>query len=714
MSADELLKPLGGHAVFLLLVQMALLLVVTRIGAELVKRIGLPAVVGELAAGIALGPSLFGHFAPGLFAAVFPHDAAQFHLLEVVGTLGMVLLLLLTGLETDLKLLRHLGRAAFIASWMGMVVPFISGLLLGVFMPDEYLANPDRRILFSFFLATAMAISAMPVIAKILMDLGLTRRNIGLVILSAGVVDDTVGWLILSLIAGVATQGALRIDALFVTLIFTGMFLAGAALVLYPSTRWLTGFVMRRFKTADADLVLIFVVTLFCAAITEAIGIHAVFGAFIAGTVFKQVPALKHETVVRLESFVMAVLAPIFFGIVGLKVNLWSLSGGGVAMLTVVLVVACLGKLIGCTLGSLWGGLRIWESLSIAVAMNARGAMGLVVATIGLSLGILNEQVFSMIVIVAVVTSFMAPLGLRLTMKKVRMTEEESQRLLAEQSAGVFDPKQLRVLLPASDGTNLVAAARLAAGVSKGSAHPIEVLHVDAQRSLKDRLLALLPWRKRADIVDPKTTAAVIEQRLKTGGVSSPVTRVTRNDVGSAVLEQAQKGCDLIVVGASHREDALGGPVLEQIVRGAPCHVAIVKAGPNGNHYGKVMVVFDGTTFARVAVDFATRCAETLQSELTIAVVPQERNLPEEERTDPGQDSRLAPDQISPVFRASPVKPRVVRWAEKLHEGHDLVVIGAENRAIQNRLFFGSDNERLIAEQSIAVAIVVPNVAQLH
>jgi nucleotide-binding universal stress UspA family protein len=167
------------------------------------------------------------------------------------------------------------------------------------------------------------------------------------------------------------------------------------------------------------------------------------------------------------------------------------------------------------------------------------------------------------------------------------------------------------------------------------------------------------------------------------------------------------------VVGASRHGDALGGPVLEEIVRGAPCHVAIVKAGPKGSAYKKMLVLFDGTTFARVAVDFAVRCAETLDSELTIAVVPQEKSLPEEEVTEPGADSRLQPETISTVFRASKVKPRVVRWGDKVDDGHDLVVLGAENRAIQNRLFFGTDNERLIAEESHAVAIVVPNVAQL-
>ncbi|HEY5449710.1 MAG TPA: cation:proton antiporter, partial [Polyangia bacterium] len=198
---------LSGHSVFLLLVQLALLVAVARVGAEISKRFGLPAVVGELSAGIALGPTLLGHYFPHTFELIFPPDKAQFHLLDAFGTVGMSLLLLLTGLETDLRLLRNLGRAALIASVMGMVLPFGLGFGLGYVMPPEYLADPNSRILFSLFLATAMSISAMPVIAKILIDLDLTKRNIGLVILSAGVVDDTVGWLILSLIAAAATHG---------------------------------------------------------------------------------------------------------------------------------------------------------------------------------------------------------------------------------------------------------------------------------------------------------------------------------------------------------------------------------------------------------------------------------------------------------------------------------------------------------------------------
>ena len=208
----------------------------------------------------------------------------------------MVLLLLLTGLETDLRLLRNLGRAALIASLMGMVFPFATGFGLGLLTPDAYLAQPDRRILFSFFLATAMAISAMPVIAKILMDLDLTKRNIGVVILSAGVVDDTAGWLVLSLIAGVASHGHVRLGQMAVHPgADGGRSWRSRAFVLYPTARWLLAAITRRARTPDSDLVFLLVVTLACGAATEWIGIHAVFGAFIAGAMFRQVPELKRR-----------------------------------------------------------------------------------------------------------------------------------------------------------------------------------------------------------------------------------------------------------------------------------------------------------------------------------------------------------------------------------------------------------------------------------
>ena len=712
--------------IFVLLVQLALLLLAARLGAEVCRRLALPAVLGELTAGIALGPTGLGHFAPQLFAVLFPRVSEQFHLLEVVGMLGMVLLLLLTGLETDLRLLKNLGRAALIASAMGMVVPFVSGFGLGVLMPASYLAQPDRRVLFSFFLATAMAISAMPVIAKILMDLDLAKRNIGLVILSAGVVDDTAGWLILSVIAGAASQGRVRLGELGRTLALTGAFVVGAAVVVYPVARGTLRLLTRRFKSPDADLAGVLIITFLVAAATEWVGIHAVFGAFVAGTIFRQVPSIRPEMVQRLESFVFSVLAPVFFGIVGLRVNLWAIGGGG--MLLVVLLVACLGKLVGCTVGSLWGGLRFWESMSIAVAMNARGAMELVVATIGLSLGILNQQMFSMIVMVAIVTSFMAPLGLRLTMRKVRMTEEEEKRILAAQSKGVFDPKRVRVLVPTAGGRNELGAASVAAGIAKRSDHPVEVVRVKAFESWRARLLRFFGPRP-----EPVKNPDGNGKSLAEVGLTGEVRELKRPSVAAAILEEARNGFDLVLMGASRHGHGLGGETLEEVVRAAPCHVVIVKAGPAEPPYQSVLVCYDGGVFSRVAVEFAARYAELTGSQLAVAVIsdrsPQPARAEDATEVRPVGANELQAgegtlNRISPVFNALELRPRLVDIpndpfstalvTEARSGKYDMVVLGSENRAVQNRLFFGRDNERLIREAAVTIAIVVPNIALLR
>ena len=714
---------LGGHPVLLLLIQLALLVAVARLAAEIAKRLGFPAVVGELSGGIALGPTLFGHYFPNGFAAIFPPDVEQFHLLDAFSSVGMVLLLLLTGLETDIRLLRNLGRAAFIASVMGMVLPFGMGFGLGYLVPGDYLTDPAHRTLFALFLATAMSISAMPVIAKILVDLDLTKRNIGLVILSAGVVDDTVGWLILSLIAGAASHGVIHIAGLGLTVVSLALFIAGAAFLLYPLLRVLVPIVTDRFRAADSDLVLVIVVTFLCGALTEKIGVHPVFGAFVAGIVLHQVPRLRRETVARLESFTFSVLAPIFFGVVGLRVNLWQLGSGH--MLSVVILVACLGKLIGCSLGAYWGGLRFWEAASIAVAMNARGAMEIVAATIGLSLGILTPQMFSIIVMTAVVTSFLAPLGLRLTMPRVRMTADEARRILASESRGAFDPSHLRVVLAAGGGANALAAAPLAFGLAYKSDTPVKIVHVEAQHS----------WWQRLFLSFARRTPARVSEQIETmrnmaDGQAASIARARGPSIGKSICDEA-RGADLIVIGSADGP-SVGGPVVEQVVAEAPCHVAIMKGG-TGPHqqYKRVLVPVDGSIGSRLAVELALRYAEASGAELMLAVMterrPQAAAYVDISGTHPPAESPVSGEEelarISVVFRASPVKPNVMHLAydprtspvaQAVEKGdYDLVVLGTENRAVQHRLFFGYENERLIRAARVPVVVVVPNVGRL-
>jgi len=714
---------ISNHGVFLLLIELALLIGVTRLGAELFRRLGLPAVVGELGGGILLGPSVFGRFWPGLFSNIFPAGSGQFQLLDVIGMLGMTFLLLLTGLETDVKLVRNLGRAALMTSAAGMVLPFALGFVLGQFMPAVYLASPDHRTLFSLFLATTMSISAMPVIAKILVDLDLTKRNIGLVILSAGVVDDTAGWLILSLIAGAATHGSVRVGQLGLTILYLVLFLAFAVVVLPPFLRLAVRATVERFRVHDSDLALIVVTTLSCAAVTERIGIHAVFGAFVAGLVLHQVPRLKKDTVARLESFVMTVLAPVFFGIVGLKVDLGALGGG--RMFGVVLGVACLGKLIGCALGAVWGGLRFWEAASLAVAMNARGAMGIVAATIGLGLGILGTQMFSIIVMMAIVTSFMAPIGLRLTMPRVRMTEDERQRITASRSMGMLDPEHLRVLLPTGGGPNALVVAPVGFGLALRSSVPVQLLWVDAKTTWRTRFGRLLG---RAPIRNADQHLGLLKEQAA-ARLAPEVKKLVAADVARAICDEASIcGADVILLGSS-RPDDVGGPLIEQVVEHAPCHVAVMRSSEPRAKHQRIFVPVDGSVAARLAVELALRYAENTGAELTLALIterrPQAAAYADTSGTRPAADSVSDADldRISVVFRASSLKPNIVRLAydplssavttEARTGNYDLVVLGAENRAIQHRLFFGYDAERLLRATRVPVLVVVPNVSRI-
>jgi Kef-type K+ transport system membrane component KefB/nucleotide-binding universal stress UspA family protein len=741
---EQVIKPLGGHAILLVLLQVSALLTIARLGSEFVKRLGLPTVVGELASGILLGPTVFGHFYPGAFLELFPRDNEQFHLLEIISWLGMVLLLLLTGIETDVRLLRNLGRTALGASVFGMVVPFVFGFGLGWVMPEQYVAVPEHRTIFALFLATAMSISAMPVIAKILFDLDLTRRNIGVVILSAGVVDDTTGWLILSLIAGAATTGSANLTGLAFSVIGTGLFLVCSAFLLYPLLKFGFRVANDRFESKDTDLVLMVVVTLLCAAITEVLKVHAVFGAFVAGCVIRQVPRLRPEMLHKIEAVTFSIFAPIFFGIVGLKVDLWKLGSG--SMLLIVLAVATAGKLIGCTAGSLLGGLRIWESLSIAVAMNARGAMELVVATIGLSLGILNQEMYSIVVMVAVTTSFMAPLLLRLTTRMVRVTEEEAERMAADEAKGLFDPEKLRVLVPTAGGPNALSAASIGMRVARRSSHPITVFYVERVSGLASRLFG--SFRHSPEGQNVAHHLERMREMATEAGVEPPETRrQTSRDVVGSIGQESRKGYDLVMMGASESRRGMRGEKLEKLVAEAPCNVAIVKKrGATDGPYRRILVPVDGSFLSRVAVEFAIRYAEGVgeEAEVTMAVVADKGGgsvpppaVAPHRRSGTTVQGRanslmltvdsLAKDggleKLSPVFKATKVKTRVIvrhpteRGPDRLpvlteaNSGkYDVVVLGAENRAIHYRLFFGYDNEKLVEESRITVVLIVPKV----
>ena len=722
-----MIAPISAHQIFLFLVQFALLLASARLFGELMKRYGQPPVFGELLAGIALGPSLFGWLTPDLFLALFPRDALQYQLLELISWLGMIFLLLLTGLETDMAILRRLGRPAALASVLGIVLPFTFGYILGAMIPDRLVARPEQRVVFHLFMGTAMAISAVPVIAKILMDLNVLRRDIGAIIMGAAIVDDIAGWTILSTLIGMTTKGVLEVrdvaTAIGSTLVFVVVALVFGVRLVRRLMRWVDD----RVLVEEGHITAVLVVTLVCAAITEVIGIHAVFGAFVAGVLLAQSPRVRANALEKLVGVVHGVFTPVFFAFVGLRVNLTLLSDWG--LVAVVIVVACAGKLIGCTLGGMLGRLPWWESLSIGIGMNARGGMELIVALIGLTSGILGPEVYSSLVLMAMVTSFMAPPLLKWSLRHIPLSSEEQERLgLVETQRNIFDKRTLRILIPAAGGPNAQTAMRMAAPLATNEEARITTLFVG-----NDSPQPSGSWRQRWQTwrqVKSEDPLAALQQIAQDFGVSIEKRVISANgsrDV-EIVRKEAQRGYDLILLGASGYQHPLGGEFLGEMLKDPPTHVAIIKARDEKPRYERILVPTADDVYSQLAVEFATMYAEDVGAQVTLLHVlplpkqPRFRWLRRRPEVLDDNVLKMMADTMLWEMRPARAKPDLQLGAKviegerpteeimrEVYQGrYDLVVLGVESRAGRAGTMLSQGTEQIVNQAPCTVVVVFP------
>src|SRR5438128_3678950 len=368
----------GGKArpsEFLLLVQISLLIAIGRGLGELMQRIGQPSVIGELLSGLILGPSLFGWLWPETQAAIFPPSGAQKALLDGIAQFGILLLLLLTGMETDLKLVRKVGRAAVTISIAGILVPFVCGFTLGQFLPEDLLPHPEARLVASLFLGTALSISSVKIVAVVVREMKFMRRNVGQIIVATAIIDDTIGWIIIAMIFSLASQGTLDVysvgKALLGTLAFVAIsFTVGRRLV-FQLIRWANDHLVSQAAVISVILLLM------CgmAMSTHSIGVHTVLGAFVAGILDGESPILTRQIDERLRGLITSLFMPVFFGLAGLSADLTVLKDSDLLSLTGLLVlIASVGKFGGAYLGGSLGGLTRRECFALGSGMNARGS----------------------------------------------------------------------------------------------------------------------------------------------------------------------------------------------------------------------------------------------------------------------------------------------------------------------------------------------------
>src|SRR4051812_13257815 len=472
---------------FLLIVQISLLIAVGRGLGEIMQRIGQPSVIGELLAGLLLGPSLFGWLWPDAQHAVFPSSPEQKAMLEGIAQVGILLLLLLTGMETDLKLVRKVGRAAIAISIAGIAVPFVSGFALGQFLPQSLLPHPEARLVASLFLGTALSISSVKIVAVVVREMNFMRRDVGQIIVATAVIDDTIGWIIIAIIFSIASRGSLDLlsvaQAVLGTLAFLAVsFTIGRRLV-FQLIRWANDHLV----SSAAVITVILLLMCGMALITHLIGVHTVLGAFVAGILVGESPILTRQIDERLRGLISSLFMPVFFGLAGLSADLTLLKDPNLLMLTGLLVlIASVGKFGGAYLGGSLGGLNRAECFALASGMNARGSTEVVIATIGLSMGVLSQNLFSMIVTMAILTTMAMPPMLRAALARLPLGKDEKARLeLEEFEEKGFVANLERLLLAVDESANAKFAAHLAGLLAGPRGLPITVLHVGSRASLQ-------------------------------------------------------------------------------------------------------------------------------------------------------------------------------------------------------------------------------------
>lgn len=389
------------------LLSLAILLAAARLLGEIAKRLNQPAVLGEILAGILLGPTLLGAVAPGTSEFLFPLQGGGAMAREGLMVLAITLFLLVAGMEVNLSSVWRQGRIALSVGVAGIVGPFVVGFGMAWFLPEQMgIAGGTDPLIFALFIATALSISALPVIAKTLMDLDLYRSDLGMMVIAAAVFNDLVGWIIFAVILGMLGTGgghALGVGGtIWLTLGFALFMLTWGRALLHRALPWIHA------HTSWPGGVLGFALSLalVCAAFTEWIGVHAIFGSFLAGVALGDSSHLRQRTRATIAQFVSFIFAPLFFASIGLKVNF--VAHFDPLLVLLVLLIACLGKVVGCGIGGRLAGMPSREAWALGFGLNARGAMEIILGMLALHYGIIDERLFVALVVMALVTSLMS------------------------------------------------------------------------------------------------------------------------------------------------------------------------------------------------------------------------------------------------------------------------------------------------------------------
>lgn len=518
------------HPLALLLMQIITIVIVARFFGWLFNKIGQPSVIGEIIAGIVLGPSLFGMYFPETSAALFPLESLGN--LQLLSQVGLILFMFVIGMELDLKVLKSKAQDAVVISHASIVIPFALGMVLAYFTYTAYAPDGINFLSFALFMGIAMSITAFPVLARIVQERGIHKTKLGTVVLTAAAADDITAWCILAVVIAIVKAGSF-VSALYVIAMAVLYVLVMLKLV-RPFLRHI-GNLNAHNKTLSKPVVAIFLLVLVLSAYaTEVIGIHALFGAFMAGAIMPDNHKFRHIFVEKVEDVAVILFLPLFFVYTGLRTEIGLLNEVGLWKVTgLIILVAVTGKFLGSAVAAKYVGQSWRDSLTIGALMNTRGLMELVALNIGFELGVLTPEVFAMMVIMALVTTFMTGPFLDLINKAFKAD--------VEKDGGLLNDTKFKILFyfdQTSTGRNLL---KLANTFTKNQQENsvITALHL-----VKSSDIDLLDQRHEEKVFSPiEEEAHQLDQKLIN------LYKVS-TDIDTEIVDVAHKGnYDLVLMG---------------------------------------------------------------------------------------------------------------------------------------------------------------------
>ncbi len=539
----------------LLLLQIGVILAVARVMGVIFQRLGQPSVVAEIVAGLTLGPSLLGRVWPAGMEGLFPRSSLG--TLDVIAQVGLILFMFVVGMEFDPGLIRSKARLAAITAISSIALPFALGLGLGFTLHAELAPEGIALLPFSLFLGAATCVTAFPVLARILSEHGMTRTELGSLVMTCAAANDAAAWCVLAFVIAVVQSdgGSAALLTTGLTLLYVAVMLGGVR----PLTRRLLRYYQAREGIARPGLTLLVLLLFASAFATHLIGIHALFGAFVFGAVLPRERRVLHALTLRVEDLVIVLFLPVFFAVTGLRTEMGMLDSPerwSAALL--VIGVATAGKLIGAGLPPLLGGMSPRQSATIGVLMNTRGLMELIILEIGRQLGVLSPLLFTMFVLMAVATTLMtSPLLHRLYPRAMVLEALPGAASRAPVATPAFS-----LLTCVASPASVHGLALLTAALGRG-------------RDARSYALTLLSMRDAASLL-PESAAALPEgeepasqlaQIAGAQGVTVEALSMSSADLARDIVEVAAlKKADMLLAGA-HRpmfgHALLGGPLLE-------------------------------------------------------------------------------------------------------------------------------------------------------